>query len=80
MMTPWVRRALLTCQRCLEPLTSETPAGTWINTGQCRRCLIARSESGNECAWCLSEFGIEPRVNDSHGICRRHERELVGAR
>ncbi len=24
------------------------------------------------CAWCLSERGITPSENDSHGVCKRH--------
>ena len=77
MMTPWVRSALLVCQRCLEQVSADTPVNAWINTGQCRRCLVQLSESGNECAWCLRDHDIEPRINDSHGICHRHERELT---
>lgn len=63
---------MIRCQRCLEPLTPDTPYAVWIATGKCRRCLIARSESGHECAWCLGEFKIEPREDESHGICERH--------
>ena len=37
---------------------------------------IGRSASGNECAWCLREHGVEARVGDSHGICERHFAEL----
>jgi hypothetical protein len=69
---------MLHCQRCLAPLDPSTPYAAWIATGKCRRCLIARSESGNECSWCLAEFRIDPTPGESHGICARHEREWVG--
>lgn len=67
----------LTCQRCLEPIGPDTPYRVWINTGKCRRCLIGRSSSGNECSWCLEEFWIAPKDGESHGICRRHEQEMA---
>lgn len=29
------------------------------------------------CAWCLAEKGIEPKPNESHGICKKHQKELL---
>jgi len=30
-----------------------------------------------KCSWCLSEQGIPPDENDSHGICERHYEMLM---
>jgi hypothetical protein len=29
------------------------------------------------CSWCLKEKGIAPTQGDSHGICRKHELEVM---
>ncbi len=64
---------ILTCSHCFMPATADT----WVPSGKCRACLVGHSESGNECAWCLSSLRIEPRAGDSHGICAVHELELL---
>lgn len=66
----------LTCNRCGQTTGLDTPYRTWIATGRCRACLIGRSESNNECSWCLEEFQIEAKPGESHGICARHSDEM----
>ena len=29
------------------------------------------------CAWCLKEKGIKSKSNESHGICKKHQKELL---
>ncbi len=68
---------MLTCHHCLRWIGSDTPYHTWIETGKCRRCIVAKSENGHECAWCLDEWRIAPKPGESHGICERHAQILT---
>jgi hypothetical protein len=54
-------------------------AGEWWQTVRLRRCLYVRRDGTvGICSWCQQERGVRPRRGESHGICLRHKREVLG--
>jgi hypothetical protein len=56
-------------------LTSEQAVEYAMNNA-CLASSSANTWSGTECAWCLSEQGLE-FGNGSHGICARHATQVL---